>query len=132
MRSPDVVRVIVSPCSAHSLRFSVCDLKHKVAVWQGYVLILPVTCTKLFTRFSDSGVGAVVNGISRARDPVATDPSDPTWVPQQSLPRIPSRDNFRVALDHLTHQLNRIWYSGEISRQQLEAYRACRLELLRI
>jgi len=38
MRSLDVIWMIISPRSSHTFRLSVCDLKHKVAVWQGYAL----------------------------------------------------------------------------------------------
>jgi len=38
MRCLNIVRVVIPPSSAHSFRIPVCDLKHKVAVWQGYGL----------------------------------------------------------------------------------------------
>jgi hypothetical protein len=38
MHGLDVLRMVISPGSSHSFRVSVCELKHKVAVWQGYGL----------------------------------------------------------------------------------------------
>lgn len=38
MHGLDIVRMVVSAGASHSFWLSVCDLKHKVAVWQGYAL----------------------------------------------------------------------------------------------
>jgi hypothetical protein len=38
MNCLDIVGMVISPSPSHAFGLNVCDLKHKVAVWQGYAL----------------------------------------------------------------------------------------------